>query len=93
MIYCNLGLSGLAYDHHIGRSLQLDHVNLRRWLIDERFLERAKNGSVYCVGSNPTGAHLFDPSIEGCDPYAVIQSGKALLEKRKADYLERTAAI
>ena len=78
---------------HTGKSILLDHVNLQRWLVDERFLERAMNGSVCCVGSNPTGAHLFDASIEGCDPHAVIQSGKALLVKRKADYLERSAAI
>ena len=77
---------------NIGKSIQLDHVNLRRWLVDEKFLERTKNGSVYWVGPNPTGAHLFDSSFEGCDPHAVIQSGKALLEKRKAEYLERTAA-
>ena len=30
---------------------------------------------------------------EECDPYAAIHSGKALLERRKAEYLERVRCI
>ena len=70
----------------------LDHVNLRRRLVDERFLERTRDGSAYWMGPGPTGAQLFDASVEECDPYAAILSGKTLLEKRKVEYLERSAA-
>ena len=77
---------------HIGRSIRLDHVNLRRRLVDERFLERTRDGYVYWMGPGPTGAQTFDASVEECDPYTVILSGKTLLEKRKVEYLERSVA-
>ena len=77
---------------HIGSSIRLDHVNLRRWLVDEGFLERTRDGSAYWIGANPTGAHLFDASVEECDPYQTILSGKSIRERRKVEFLERLPA-
>lgn len=76
---------------HIGITIQLDHVNLRRCLIDEGFLERTKDGSAYWMGSNPNGSQLFDTSVEACDPLGTILSGKSVREQRKIEYLQRTA--
>ena len=76
----------------IGSSIQLDHVNLRRCLVDEGFLERTTDGSAYWMGADPTGAQLFDASVEECDPYQTILSGKSLRERRKLEYLERLPA-
>lgn len=77
---------------HVGSSIRLDHVNLRRCLVDDGFLERTRDGSAYWIGADPTGAQLFDASVEECDPHQTILSGRSLRERRKLEYLERLPA-
>jgi len=36
----------------VARSIDFDHVSLRRWLVDERYLERDDAGSVYRVSAS-----------------------------------------
>ena len=67
----------------IGTSLDIDHVTLRRYLIDERYLSRDANGNAYQV--NPAGSNFveFDPSIAAIDPFMVIQAAKDRVAERK----------
>ena len=67
----------------IGTSLDIDHVTLRRYLIDERYLSRDANGNAYRV--NPAGSNFveFDPSIAAIDPLMVIQAAKDRVAERK----------
>jgi len=67
----------------IGTSLDIDHVTLRRYLIDERYLSRDANGNAYQV--NPAGSNFveFDPSIAAINPFMVIQAAKDRVAERK----------
>jgi len=67
----------------IGTSLDIDHVTLRRYLIDERYLSRDANGNAYQV--NPAGSNFveFDPSIAAIDPFMVIQAARDRVAERK----------
>jgi hypothetical protein len=67
----------------IGTSLDIDHVTLRRYLIDERYLSRDANGNAYQV--NPAGSNFveFEPSIAGIDSFMVIQAAKDRVAERK----------
>jgi len=67
----------------IGTGLDIDHVTLRRYLIDERYLSRDANGNAYRV--NPAGSNFveFDPSIAAIDPFMVIQAAKDRVAERK----------
>jgi len=50
----------------------LDHVALRRYLVDFGLLERDLAGHRYQV-SKSTLARLFDSSVLSVDPYAIVQ--------------------
>jgi hypothetical protein len=67
----------------IGTCLEIDHVTLRRYLIDEQYISREADGSTYQV--NPTGndAVEFEPSIAAIDPFMVIQAAKDRVAERK----------
>ena len=67
----------------IGTCLDIDHVTLRRYLIDERYLSRDANGNAYQV--NPAGSDFveFEPSIAAIDPVLVIQAAKDRVAERK----------
>jgi hypothetical protein len=67
----------------IGTCLDIDHVTLRRYLVDEKYLSRDANGNAYTV--NPTGSHFaeFEHSIAAIDPFVVIQAAKDRVVERK----------
>jgi len=67
----------------IGTCLDIDHVTLRRYLIDERYLSRDANGTAYEI--NPAGniTFEFEPSVAALDPFTVIQAAKDRVAERK----------
>jgi hypothetical protein len=67
----------------IGACLDIDHVTLRRYLIDEMYLLRESNGSAYVV--NPAGRAIveFEETVAAIDPVTVIQSAKDRVAERK----------
>jgi hypothetical protein len=67
----------------IGTCLDIDHVTLRRYLIDERYLSRDANGSMYQVNPSGNAAIEFEPSIAAIDPFMVIQAAKDRVAERK----------
>ena len=74
---------------NIGRCLDLDHVTLRRHLVDEGYLERDKDGSRYRVCVSGQSRTMFEPAVEDIDVYEVVRVGEELIEQRKQDYLQR----
>jgi hypothetical protein len=56
----------------IGRSIEFDHVSLRRELVDARYLEREANGSSYRVADPGPARDLFAPDVESVDVYEAI---------------------
>lgn len=67
----------------IGACLDIDHVTLRRYLIDERYLSRDANGNAYEVNPKGTAFVEFEPSIAAIDTFMVIQAAKDRVAERK----------
>ncbi len=73
----------------IGQAIEIDHVTLRRHLVDTGYLVRDLAGRSYRVGLE-TIANLFEPATEEVDPVAVITEARRRREQRKRQYLEST---
>ena len=73
----------------------LDHVGIRRDLIDEGFLGRSKDGSRYWVAASSRHQLVFDPEIEEVDVHRLLSQERARLERKKEEFLgmdQKTAA-
>ena len=62
-------------------SAELDHVTLRRLLVDTGYLARTSDGSSYKVADPASAEEIFAPEVDTVDVYEAI--GRAL--KRNAD--------
>lgn len=72
-----------------GESVGLDHVTLRRYLIDERYLERDAAGTTYRLAA--TGApYTYDPSIAALDLDELVSEAERERERRKRLYTQGT---
>ena len=78
---------------HVGTSITLNHVNPRRRLIDEGLLECTRDGAHYWVVESPTATQLFDASVENCDPYEAIRTGRTARGERKLAFRTHTVAF
>lgn len=67
----------------IARSIDLDRVSLHRWLVDEHYLEREKDGSAYWVAPSGPSHELFEPEIDAIDVYETIGAGLKTIRQRK----------
>ena len=65
----------------------LDHVDLRRRLIDHEYLGRSKDGSRYWVAVSSRKQMEFDSEIENADVSLIIQQGKQIILEKKRRYL------
>lgn len=63
--------------NEVGRSLELDHVRLRRHLIDAEFLGRSRDGSRYWVAVFSRNQVPFDAEVENIDVYNLVQQRRA----------------
>jgi hypothetical protein len=73
----------------VGQAIELDHVSLRRDLVDAGYLIRDAAGSSYRVDSEQV-SELFEVGVEGIDPVAVLEDSARKTEARKREYLEKT---
>jgi hypothetical protein len=73
-----------------GQRYSLDHVTLRRYLIDERYLMRDASGGVYQLGALEQLAFTFDPTLMALDLNVLITEAKAAREVKKSQYLKKT---
>jgi hypothetical protein len=67
----------------VGTCLDIDHVTLRRYLIDELYLLREPNGTAYVVNPDGRAVVEFEKSVADLDPAAVIQSARDRVAERK----------
>lgn len=72
----------------VGHSLEVDHVTLRRSLIDEKYLERSEDGSLYRL-SISCCADWFAPDVDEIDPCLVIQQAIDEAKAKRARYQNR----
>ena len=73
----------------IGACLEIDHVTLRRYLIDERYLSRDSNGSGYRVNPGGSTQFAFESSVTAVDPIAVIQAARDKVAERRLQSLRK----
>jgi hypothetical protein len=73
-----------------GKRYSLDHVTLRRYLIDERYLTRDTSGGAYELGALEQLSFTFDPTLTALDLNALIGEAKAARELRKKQYVKGT---
>ena len=82
----------LSWLQDVGCWIELDHVNLRRDLVDLGYLARSKDGSRYWVAVSSRSPTRFAPEVEGVDVHAIVQEGRALIERRKQEYMQAFTA-
>lgn len=72
-----------------GANFALDHVTLRRFLIDARYLLRDAAGNVYQL--NTTDAlYAYDDSLKNLDLVELFEAAKREREERKQRYLKES---
>jgi hypothetical protein len=62
--------------------LRLDHVTLRRELVDRNYLDRDQSGRHYTAGRGPVTLR-FDDEVAAIDPVAVLERARADRVARK----------
>jgi len=73
-----------------GTPVSLDHVTLRRFLVDEHYVQRDSAGQSYELTT--TGwPYTFDPSVKALDLEALIDEERAARELKKQQYMSRSA--
>ena len=75
-----------------GTPVSLDHVTLRRFLVDEHYVQRDSAGQSYELTT--TGwPYTFDPSVKALDLEALIDEERAARELKKQQYMSRSAGL
>ncbi|RKX26884.1 MAG: hypothetical protein DRP47_07490 [Candidatus Zixiibacteriota bacterium] len=73
----------------IGQKIEIDHVTLRRHLVDEGYISRDRAGMLYKV-NDAKMADLFEPETNAINPAKVIEKALKRKEQKKRQYLNRT---
>ena len=72
-----------------GGNFGLDHVTLRRFLVDERYLKRDSAGASYELETSDL-PYTFDPSIQELDLEGIINEARKARELRKQRYMSQS---
>jgi hypothetical protein len=72
----------------VGQAIEIDHVSLRRYLVDAGYLTRDAAGRSYRVDPEQT-AELFEAGIEEINLMDIVAEASKRTEKRKREYLEK----
>jgi len=68
---------------------ELDHITLRRHLVDAGYLDRHADGSGYRVVADPPGRPPLEAGVAGVDLEAVLQARREEVARRKAEFLAK----
>ncbi len=72
-----------------GQRYSVDHVTLRRYLIDERYLVRDNAGNAYQLAAREGMPYTFDATLHHLDLAALIAEAQAARELKKQQYLKK----
>lgn len=67
----------------------LDHVTLRRWLVDFGYLTRNPDGTHYRGVPGGPRPEFFDPAVDQIDLLAAVKAAQEEMERRKREFMER----
>ena len=84
----NLNQVLIEWLESVGQLIEIDHVTLRRHLVDEGYLARDPAGTSYSV-LPAAGADRFEPAIDALDPLVVIEEARRQQEEKKRAYLDK----
>lgn len=70
----------------VGKSFEIDHVSLRRRLVDEGYLIRDRAGSHYRVEEGNMD-NIFEQAVNAMNPVAVIEEAEQRRAVRKREFL------
>ncbi len=74
----------------VGKTIELDHVTLRRHLVDAGYIPRDLAGKRYrVVPEQPSG--LFEAGIAEVDPVTIVEAASQEAEEQKREYLKKHA--
>ena len=73
---------------HFGRAFGLDHVTLRRYLIDDKYLVRDSAGGTYKLAAGDL-PYTFDDSLRHLDLAQLFSAAKQARELKKQQYLNQ----
>jgi hypothetical protein len=75
---------------NVGSSMKnMDHVSLRRQLVELGYLKRNSDGSCYQVSIIGLSERMFEPGVEKIDPCEVVSKRKDFIEKKRQEYFEK----
>lgn len=67
----------------------IDHITLRRMLIDSAYLARKNDCSCYQVQPEAPGSQYFEDSINQINIMEVIKTGREEIARRKREYMQK----
>ena len=73
----------------IGTNFEMDHVTLRRYLVDERYVLRDAGGTAYVANHAWKGHVEFEEAVGRVDSSMVIQAAKDKVAERKREQTGR----
>lgn len=73
----------------ISQIKNIDHVTLRRCLVDYGYMTRNNDGSCYQLSVSGPQPQLYDDKINQIDVMEVIKTGREDIARRKREYMER----
>jgi hypothetical protein len=65
----------------VGQKIRVDHVTLRRALVDDGFLVRRPDGAAYRL--SPKGSHHFTPEVDQVDVRTLIAQESEAIQARR----------
>ena len=74
----------------VGKSTGIDHVSLRRYLVDERYVTRDNAGSEYRLSDRTETGVLFELPVERLDPAEILSEAREEAKRRKRRRPART---
>lgn len=77
----------------VGHIKFMDHVTLRRRLIDMGYVTRKTDGSNYQVTQPGPRPEFFEKEIDRLDILAVITAAREEIARRKREYLEKPRGV
>ena len=72
----------------VGLAIEIDHVTLRRHLVDEGYLSRDQAGKAYRILTRQM-ADLFEPATDQIDPVAIIEEALINKEQKRRQHLTK----
>ncbi|HSM56793.1 MAG TPA: DUF2087 domain-containing protein [Candidatus Sulfomarinibacteraceae bacterium] len=77
-----------AWVDQVGQIFVIDHVTLRRFLVDAGYVQRDLAGQRYRINAEKA-AEMFDDDVASVDPVAVVAEARRRIEERKRAYLNK----